>query len=102
MVLGRKNMTKHKSKHARRRIKNSILQTNTPIPIRKPERPIRKECAENKQDNLLFKILNDNSDLETKIDTCGDAIINLWLIHPEMHTYIKETLNCVIQNTIKK
>ncbi len=41
------------------------------------------------------------SSLEMKTDACGDALISLWKQFPEMHTYIRETLYCIISNTIK-
>jgi len=92
-------MTKHKSKHARNRIKNPTSKED--IPTIKSEKLLCREYTNEQREKLLSKILNDDSTLEMKTDACGDALISIWVQFPEMHTYIRETLYCVIQNTIK-
>ena len=93
-------MSKHKSKYTRNRIKNPTLKED--IPIIKAEKRLCQEYTNEQREKLLSKILNDDSTLEMKTDACGDVLISIWVQFPEMHTYIKETLDCVIQNTIKK
>jgi hypothetical protein len=94
-------MSKHKSKYARNRTKKSASETNIPISMIDSEQLLCREDTDEQTKNLVSKILNDNSTLEAKTDACGDVIISLWKQLPEMHKYIRETLYCVIQNTIK-
>jgi hypothetical protein len=94
-------MSKHKSKYSRERIKKSASKTDISLPIMKSEKLLCREYKDEQRELLLFKILNDDSSLEMKTDACGDALISLWKQFPEMHTYIRETLYCIISNTIK-
>jgi hypothetical protein len=72
------------------------------IPIMESQISICKKCADEIKHRLTFSILNDNSDLETKIDACGDALITIWMTYPEVHDYIEEILCCVKENTLGK
>ncbi|MCJ7570941.1 MAG: hypothetical protein MUO82_03565 [Candidatus Thermoplasmatota archaeon] len=94
-------MTKHKSKYERNRIKRSVSKTDTPIQITESEKLLFREDTDEPTVNLESKILNDDCTLEAKTDACGDVLISIWKQFPEMHKYIRETLYCVIQNTIK-
>jgi len=94
-------MSKHKSKYERNRIKKSSSETNTPISMIDSEQLLCREDTDEQTKNLVSKILNDDGTLEAKTDACGDALISLWKQFPVMHKYIRETLYCVIQNTIK-
>jgi len=94
-------MSKHKSKYARNRTKKSASETNIPLSLIDSEQLLCREDTDEQTKNLVSKILNDDSTLEAKTDACGDIIISLWKQLPEMHKYIRETLYCVIQNTIK-
>ena len=92
-------MSKHKSKYERNRIKKS--ETDTTEKTIDSEQLLCREGTDEQTKNLVSKILNDESTLEAKTDACGDVLISLWKQLPEMHKYIRETLYCVIQNTIK-
>ncbi len=94
-------MSKHKSKYERKRIKKSAPKTDTTIPMIDSEKLLCREDINEQTENLVSKILNDDSTLEVKTDACGDVLISLWKQFPGMHKYIRETLYCVIQNTIK-
>lgn len=75
-------------------------ENEIPIPIMESEIKICETCAKEMKEHLTFKILNDHSTLETKIDSCGDAIITIWRERPTIRKYIEETIQCIIQNTI--
>ena len=94
-------MSKHKSKYERNRIKKSAPKTDISLPLMKSEKLPCRDYTDEQRELLIFKILNDDSSLEMKTDACGDALISIWKQYPEMHIYIRETLYCVITNTIK-
>ena len=63
---------------------------------------ICKEKIIDEYEELLYSIFYHKSTLEIKADACGDLLIYLWKLEPQMHKYISEIIKYIIENTIKE